>query len=61
MHGPSGMVKASTRRACLVEQNLRARGGMWTKHVLGKGKRYLKDDEATTKMSIEKKAPGPGF
>lgn len=55
------MVKASIRRACLVEGDLRARDGMWTKHIPRKGKRCLKDGEAASGMSTKKKAPGPGL
>lgn len=55
------MVKAPIRRACWVEGDRRARDGTWTEHVLGKGKRSLKDGEATSGMSSEKEAPGPGL
>jgi len=55
------MVKASIRRACWVEGDLRARDSTWTKHVPGKGKRGLKDGEATSGMSSEKDTPGPGL
>lgn len=55
------MVKTSVRRTCWVEGDLRARHSTWTKHVLGKGKRGLKDGGATSGMSSEKDAPGPGL
>ena len=44
-----------------MEGDRRARDGMWTEHILGKGKRSLKDGEATSAMSSEKEAPGPGL